>query len=106
MLSPASSRLLARTAAANGSGVQRLEVMVAVMLARERPAPTGAADGSAALIAASLAALPSRPLEMIAEAVAALGSLVRAACAHTRTRAHTLACTRTSTQAHTRACTC
>ncbi len=55
--------------------MQRLEVLVAVMLARERRAPPvldDAADGCTEL-AAALAALPSRPLEMIAEAVAALG---------------------------------
>ena len=52
--------------------VQRLGVLVAVMLARERRAPTEHADGCTPL-AASLAALPSRPLELIAEAVAALG---------------------------------
>jgi hypothetical protein len=54
-------------------GVQRLEVLIAVMLARERRAPVdGTADGCTEL-AAALATLPSRPLEMIAEAVAALG---------------------------------
>ena len=43
------------------------------MLARERHAPADdAADGCTEL-AAALATLPSRPLEMIAEAVAALG---------------------------------
>ena len=53
--------------------MQRLEVLVAVMLARERRAPADdAADGCTEL-AAALATLPSRPLEMIAEAVAALG---------------------------------
>jgi hypothetical protein len=53
--------------------VQRLEVLVAVMLARERRAPAdNAADGCTEL-AVALATLPSRPLEMIAEAVAALG---------------------------------
>ena len=53
--------------------MQRLEVVVAVMLARERRAPADdAADGCTEL-AAALAKLPSRPLEMIAEAVAALG---------------------------------
>jgi hypothetical protein len=53
--------------------VQRLEVLVAVMLARERRAPADdAADGCTEL-AVALATLPSRPLEMIAEAVAALG---------------------------------
>ena len=56
-----------------GARVQRLEVLVAVMLARERRAPANdAADGCTEL-AAALATLPSRPLEMIAEAVAALG---------------------------------
>ena len=55
-----------------GARVQRLEVLVAVMLARERRAPANdAADGCTEL-AAALATLPSRPLEMIAEAVAAL----------------------------------
>ena len=44
------------------------QVLIAMMLARER----ADADGCTAL-AASLAALPSRPLEMVAEAVAALG---------------------------------
>ena len=52
-----------------GARVQRLEVLVAVMLARERRAPADdAADGCTEL-AAALATLPSRPLE----AVAALG---------------------------------
>ena len=56
-----------------GARVQRLEVLVAVMLARERRARADdAADGCTEL-AAALATLPSRPLEMIAEAVAALG---------------------------------
>jgi hypothetical protein len=53
-------------------GVQRLGVLVAVMLARERWAPTAAADGRAPL-AAALGALPSGVLAMVAEAVAALG---------------------------------
>ena len=54
--------------------MQRLEVIIAVMLARERRshADTAAADGCTKL-AAALAALPSRPLEMVAEAVARLG---------------------------------
>jgi hypothetical protein len=56
-----------------GARVQRLEVLIAIMLARERRDPADAmADGCTAL-AAALATLPSRPLEMIAEAVAALG---------------------------------
>jgi hypothetical protein len=53
----------------------RLVVLVAVLLARARRAPAdaaAAADGCTEL-AAALATLPSRPLEMIAEAVAALG---------------------------------
>ena len=56
-----------------GARVQRLEVLIAVMLARERRAlADDAADGCTEL-AAALATLPSRPLELIAEAVAALG---------------------------------
>ena len=54
-------------------GVQRLEVLVAVMLARERRAPADDAADCCTELAAALATLPSRPLEMIAEAVAALG---------------------------------
>ena len=53
--------------------VQRLEVMVTLMLARERPAPAGAAAAGCTALAVALTGLPSRPLEMIAEAVAALG---------------------------------
>jgi hypothetical protein len=53
--------------------VQRLEVLIAVMLARERRAPADAAADGCTALAAALATLPSRPLEMIAEAVAALG---------------------------------
>ena len=53
--------------------MQRLEVLVAVMLARERRAPANdAADGCTEL-AAALATLPSGLLEMIADAVVALG---------------------------------
>ena len=53
--------------------MQRLEVLIAIMLACERRDPADAmADGCTAL-AAALATLPSRPLEMIADAVAALG---------------------------------
>jgi hypothetical protein len=56
-----------------GDGLQRLEVVVAVMLARERRwhADTAAADGCTEL-AAALAALPSRLLELVADAVVAL----------------------------------
>jgi hypothetical protein len=53
--------------------VQRLEVMVTLMLARERPAPAGAAAAGCPALAVALIALQSRPLEIIAEAVAALG---------------------------------
>ncbi len=53
--------------------MQRLEVLVAVMLARERRAPADTAADGCTELAAALTALPSRPLEMIAEAAAALG---------------------------------
>jgi hypothetical protein len=53
--------------------VQRLEVLIAVMLARERRAPVDGTADSCTELAAALATLPSRPLEMIAEALAALG---------------------------------
>ena len=53
--------------------MQRLEVVVAVMLARERRAlADDAADGCTEL-AAALATLPSGVVEMIVNAVAALG---------------------------------
>ncbi len=55
-----------------GARVQRLEVLVAVMLARERRAPADAAADGCTELAAALATLPSRPLE-IADAMAALG---------------------------------
>ncbi len=53
--------------------MQRLEVLIAVMLARERRAAAAAAAGGCTALAAALAALPSRPLEMVGDAVAALG---------------------------------
>ena len=53
--------------------MQRLEVLVAVMLARERHAPAGDAADSCTELATALATSPSRPLEMVADAVAALG---------------------------------
>ncbi len=53
--------------------MQRLEVLVAVMLARERRTPADATADGCTKLAAALATLPSRPLEMVAEAVAALG---------------------------------
>ena len=56
-----------------GARVQRLEVLIAVMLARERRAPAVAAADGCTELAAALATLPSGLLEMVAEAVAALG---------------------------------
>ncbi len=53
--------------------MQRLEVLVAVMLARERHALEDAEDGGCTELAAALATLPSGVVEMIAEAVASLG---------------------------------
>ena len=53
--------------------MQRLEVLIAVMLARERRAPADAAADGCTELAAALATLPSGSLEMVAEAVAALG---------------------------------
>jgi hypothetical protein len=70
---PIAHKRKAATAAPRCSCVQRLEVLVAVMLARERLSPADAAADGRTELAAALAALPSRPLEMIAEAVAALG---------------------------------
>ncbi len=54
-------------------GVQRLEVLVAVMLARERRVLADAEAGSCTALAAALATLPSGVLEIVADAVAALG---------------------------------
>jgi hypothetical protein len=54
-------------------GVQRLEVLVAVMLSRERRALVDAQDGGCTELAAALATLPSGLLEMVGDAVAALG---------------------------------
>ena len=53
--------------------MQRLEVLIAVMLARERHGRTDAAVGGCTPLAAALATLPSRPLEMVLDAMAALG---------------------------------
>ncbi len=53
--------------------MQRFEVLVAVMLARERRALAEAADGGCTELAAALATLPSGLLEMVVDAVAALG---------------------------------
>ena len=53
--------------------MQQLEVLVAVMLARERRALSDAEDGGCAELAAALATLPSGLLEMVAEAMVALG---------------------------------
>jgi hypothetical protein len=61
--------------------VQRLEVLIAVMLARERMRAADAAGDGCTALAAALATLPSRPLKMIANAVAALGvATVRDEC--------------------------
>ena len=54
-------------------GVQRLEVFATVMLARERRVLGGAEAGGCTELAAALCTLPSGLLEMIADAVAALG---------------------------------
>jgi hypothetical protein len=56
-----------------GDGLQRLEVLVAVMLARERRWPADTAAGGCTKLAAALATLPSGLLEMVADAVVALG---------------------------------
>ena len=56
-----------------GVCAQRLELLVAVMLARERLLPADTAADGCTELAAALAALPSRPLEMVADALAALG---------------------------------
>ncbi len=53
--------------------MQRLEVLVAVMLARERRALADAEAGGCTEFAAALATLPSGVFESVAEAVAALG---------------------------------
>ncbi len=53
--------------------MQRLEVLVAVMLARERPALADEEVGGCTELAAALATLPSGLLEMVADAVVALG---------------------------------
>ncbi len=53
--------------------MQRLEMLITIMLARERRAPADAAADGCTALAAALATLPSRPLELVADAVAALG---------------------------------
>ena len=53
--------------------MQRLEVLVAVMLARERIILADAHDGGCTELAAALATLPSGLLELVADAVVALG---------------------------------
>ena len=53
-------------------GLQRLEVVIAVMLARERRWPADTAADGCTEFAAALATLPSRPLEMVTDAVVAL----------------------------------
>jgi hypothetical protein len=52
---------------------QRLEVLVAVMLARERRALADAEDGGCTELAVALATLPSGVFAIVADAVAALG---------------------------------
>ena len=54
-------------------GVQRLEVLVAVMLASERRIAADAAASGCTALAAALATLPSGVLQIVADAVAALG---------------------------------
>jgi hypothetical protein len=54
-------------------GVQRLEVLVVVMLARERRVLADAEAGGCTALAAALATLPSGVLEIVADAVATLG---------------------------------
>ncbi len=53
-------------------GVQRLEVMVTLMLARERRAPTDDAAAGCMPLAAALATLPAGLMELVARAVVAL----------------------------------
>jgi hypothetical protein len=53
--------------------LQRLEVLIAVILARERRAKADAVGDGCTALAAALAMLPSGLIEIVAEAVAALG---------------------------------
>ncbi len=53
--------------------MQLLEVMVTLMLARERRVPADAAAAGCTALAAALATLPSGLLEQIAAEVVALG---------------------------------
>ena len=53
--------------------VQRLEVLIAIMLARERRALADSEAGGCTALAAALATLPSGVVEIVANAVAALG---------------------------------
>ena len=55
-----------------GDGLQRISVFIAVMLARERHLHADTAADGCTELAAALAALPSRPLELVADAVVAL----------------------------------
>ncbi len=52
--------------------MQRLEVLIAVMLARERRRHADTAAGGCTELAAALATLPSLTLAVVADAVAAL----------------------------------
>ena len=53
--------------------MQRLEVFIAVMLARERRWPADTAADGCTEFAAALATLPSLTLALVADAVVALG---------------------------------
>jgi hypothetical protein len=53
--------------------LQRLEVVIAVMLARERRWPADTAADGCSELAAALATLPSLTLALVADAVVALG---------------------------------
>ena len=53
--------------------MQRLEVLVSVMLARERRWPADTAAVGCSELAAALVALPSLTLALVADAVVALG---------------------------------
>jgi hypothetical protein len=58
--------------AALAARLVRLEVVIAMMLARERRRHADTEAGGCTELAAALAALPSRPLEKVADSVVAL----------------------------------
>ncbi len=70
-----------------GVGVQRLDVLVAVLLARERMNSGGLSCLTP--LALMLAALPSRPLEMVADVLASREYARVHSHTHTYTNAHT-----------------